>query len=491
MSKTRRLTLLAGSAIAVTPALAAHAEDAASQSEAWSSQDEVRATVAEMLADAETRTSLLQSGGTAGHDGDFFLASSDGNFRLNVGGQIQFRYIINFRDNDFVLRDIEPPAGIGPEDSAVLGAQQQNFETGFQTRRTKLIFDGHVFDPALFYKVQGNFSSSTGNFVLEDAYVGYEFDNGFTIRWGQFKLPFLREELVSSARQLTVDRSLTNEVFNQGRSQGIELAYDTENWRAALAFSDGFRSANSEITADRTMAGNPGGLFADPRGTSFLTPGTESQWALTGRFEYLFAGQWNQFRDFTSGPDDDFGLMLGGAVHIEGGAQDHNAFGVSPGGNIFGQGDYFYASWTVDLSVEGQGWNAYFAAIGGHSDISDIPVALPALPNATMETVRLNDYGFVAQGGWRVPNTDWEIFGRYDVLFPDGSGTRRSSNRAFNTLTIGGNWYIHGHAAKFTADIIWFVDSVNQLSGTNTGIAYYQDDDRNEVSFRLQFQLLF
>ena len=41
--------------------------------EPWSESDEVRAVVAEMLADAEGRSSLLQSGGTAGHDGGFFI----------------------------------------------------------------------------------------------------------------------------------------------------------------------------------------------------------------------------------------------------------------------------------------------------------------------------------------------------------------------------------------------------------------------------------
>src|SRR5438128_1810850 len=59
------------------------------------SSDEVRATVAQMLNDAESRSSLL-AGGDAGHDGRFFIAG-DG-FRLNIGGLLQFRYVANFRD---------------------------------------------------------------------------------------------------------------------------------------------------------------------------------------------------------------------------------------------------------------------------------------------------------------------------------------------------------------------------------------------------------
>ncbi|TVQ55126.1 MAG: hypothetical protein EA377_04050, partial [Phycisphaerales bacterium] len=53
--------------------------------------NEVRALVHDVLADADTRASLMQSGMTAGHDGRFFLASSDGNFRMNISGRTQLR----------------------------------------------------------------------------------------------------------------------------------------------------------------------------------------------------------------------------------------------------------------------------------------------------------------------------------------------------------------------------------------------------------------
>ncbi|HYE01658.1 MAG TPA: porin, partial [Phycisphaerales bacterium] len=133
-------------------------------------RDEVRAVVAEMLADAETRSSLLQGGASAGHDGKFFIASNDGNFRLNLGGQIQFRYIINFSDEDNALTEDE-------------------FDTGFQTRRTKLDFTGHVINPNWTYRVLTNFDRANGNAFLEDAFVEYRFASGMRARWGQFKLP--------------------------------------------------------------------------------------------------------------------------------------------------------------------------------------------------------------------------------------------------------------------------------------------------------------
>ena len=43
---------------------------------------------------------MLQDGILAGHDGKkFFLKSADGSFKMNIGGQIQFRYMANFLDD--------------------------------------------------------------------------------------------------------------------------------------------------------------------------------------------------------------------------------------------------------------------------------------------------------------------------------------------------------------------------------------------------------
>src|SRR5690606_11755439 len=156
--------------------------------------------------DAQTRSSLLQSGMTGGHDGKFFLGSADGNFRLEVGGQLQFRYMANFRDDDFA----DDPAT--PQDES-----DDDNTLGFQARSTKIWFAGHIFDPNLYYKIQGAFNRAGGDMALEDAYVGYRFENGLDLRWGQFKAPFLREELVSSTKQLAVERSIVNEFFNQDR----------------------------------------------------------------------------------------------------------------------------------------------------------------------------------------------------------------------------------------------------------------------------------
>jgi len=407
---------------------------------AWTNDaDRTRALVAEMHADAATRSSLLQTSG-AGHDGRRFFLAGDG-FHLAVNGQVQFRYTMNFRDED---------------DGDGDGNGQDDFVSGFSTRRTKLGFAGHIVDKALTYRVLGAFSRSTGDFGLEDAFMAYSFDNGFKLQWGQFRPPFMREELVSSSLLLAADRSLVNEVFNQDWSQGVQLGYEDESWRIKAAFSDGFRARSSDYTAPKRL--NPNLLFRSG----------ESDYAFTARAEHLFSGGWKQFDDFTSPAGSEFGAMAGFAAHYEGGDSSTAAFGRS----------YDYFAWTGDISLEGDGWNVFASGVGSYTD------------SAVGEA--LSDYGVVIQAGVMIPGTKWELFARYDALIPDEGQRATSSNDDWlNTVTAGVNFYWHGHAAKWTFDVQWFIDSANALALPFSGIGYLQDDNGGEIALRCQFQLLF
>ena len=62
---------------------------------------------------------------TAGWDKGFYLASADGNFKLKIGGYLQYRYVFNNQDSS-------------PEDDN---------RGGFENTRTRLKFAGHVGDP--------------------------------------------------------------------------------------------------------------------------------------------------------------------------------------------------------------------------------------------------------------------------------------------------------------------------------------------------------
>jgi hypothetical protein len=472
MSKTRNLSLLAGAAVT----LGAFGNAYAVEGQAYTSADEVRAIVANMMADADTRSSMMLQGGGGGYDDGFYLADSGGNFRLNIRGLVQFRYVLNFQDED----DGEAFDEFGDP----IDLDDADFESGFQNARTRIGFDGYVIDPNLFYNVEllASDPATGGSFNLQRAYVGYRWDNGFHLKWGQFRLQFLREENVNPEYQLAGDRSLTNEVFAQGDVQGIELGYSAEDFRIYAAFTDGFNSANTDVGTN-TMAvaafDGAGDLIALSPAIGNRFTG-EADIAITARGEIRFAGTWDQFEDFTSMPGSEYGVMLGIAGHYQWTDQDR------VGGGAIG-GDASVFSWTADISVEGDGWNFFIAGMGSWSDLEDVTVN-----TATGDTSDLdpNDYGLVIQGGIFIPETDWEFFARYDVTFFDDD-ERDLGEDTFNVITAGVNWYWSGHAAKFTLDVQWFIDDDHPIfPGGNSQINYFGPQD-DEFNIRAQFQLMF
>lgn len=423
------LMMLAGAALSVSGATAL----------AQQSSDEVRAVVAEMLSDAESRSSLLASG-DAGHDGRFFVAG-DG-FRLNVGGLLQFRYVASFRDDDSVV-----PAG------------SDDTTHGFQTRRTKVDFNGEL-NKDWFFRVRLNANRAEGGSVDTDyAYAGYKFANGWKATWGQFKLPLLREEMVSDAKQLAADRSVTNSAFTQGYSQGFELAYEAEAWRANFAFSDGLNSDDTDFNERENTGG-------------FQTMG-QGEYALTARFDFLFSGAWKQFEDFTSAKGSDFGFMLGAAAHWQQSDNTNNPADVDR--------DTF--QFTVDASLEGDSWNLFGAFIGRYQESSTLG-----------GDTDFWDFGAVVQGGWRFAENT-ELFARWDAIFADDERPGVGDDDNFNFLTIGLNQYYAGHAAKATVDVVYALQETDSLFFTDalpdTGVGLLGQSDDGELTIRLQFQVLF
>ena len=146
--------------------------------------EEIRELVQDVLADADTRASLQGGGALAGYDGGFFIKSSDNKFKLKFNGQLQTRWAFNHRKGD---------------------ASEETNAYGFEVRRFKMKFSGHIFDPSWTYKMtivntRNARDGGSASFYSEDAWLQKKFENGIYIKAGQFKAPYLREELVSSSR---------------------------------------------------------------------------------------------------------------------------------------------------------------------------------------------------------------------------------------------------------------------------------------------------
>jgi hypothetical protein len=395
--------------------------------------DEQRAIVAEMFADAESRSSLRLDSAPSGHDGKFTLRDADGKFSLSIGGYMQTRYLFNLRDDN---------------------EQHDSIEPGFTAHRTKLGFSGHALSPAIKYSLLAAHSRSSGAMRLEIALIDLKLDDHRSLAFGQGKIRFLREENISASKQLAADRSLTNAVFTQGFTQFAQVSHTAADWRAFFSISDGFRSSSTAFDERQLPSMSVGPVS-----------GGESDIAVTARFETKSGDAWARFDDFSSAPDQIFATLFGVALHYESGDASTTTFSHS----------YSFLSWTADLSLEGNGWSAFASVIGAHaSDGSN--------------TENTDDYAALVQGSLFLPDADTECFARYDIMFPDQS---RGTDDPFDTLTLGFNHYLHSHAAKFTADIQWFLADTNAISGPRPGVGYLSSDQPNELVLRLQFQIIF
>lgn len=359
--------------------------------------EEVKGLIREVLTDAQTRATLAEDGFYAGNkDGKFFLSSTDGNYTMKIGGQIDLRYIVNWEGDQ---------GDSGSSDSE---------DHGFQLRRVKLKFGGNVINKNLKYAVNLAMDRGDGNIFLEDAYFQYNFPEveGLSIRGGKFKIPFLRQELISSSRLLAVERANVTEFFTQNRSIGLQVGYEHEMFKIAAGV---FQGANSEVS-DFNAAGN-------------------AKFNITGRADVKILGDWKQAKDVAAWSGKDPALFIGGALSYQ---SDQNTAGTVAD-------DYF--GYTIDALAKFGPASVMAAFMGAHID----------------EAGR-DPLGILVEAGVFVIPDKFQPFGSVQWLDPDAPGVTDD----LVILTLGANYFFKKHNAKLTADIGW-IASGNGSYGSGGG----------------------
>jgi len=449
---------------------------------------EIRAIVTDVLADSASRSSLQSDGATAGwskDQGGFFLASPSGDFKLNIKGQIQTRWAYNHRDTN-----------------GITGTVPQSDTWGFENRRTKLTFAGNVIDPSWTYEIKlvmnrtpasisaGGQTFSNGNIVgsVEDIWAQKDLGDGWALRVGQFKTPFLREELVSSSTQLAAERSLVGDVYTTKYAQGLQLEVggkSGDQWHGMFFYGDGMRANASLVPSSATAnAGNYAGSFT----TTYSQNTTD--YAFAGRVEYLGAGTWKAMKDFNSYRGDDTSWMLGLAGMAQGlrpvnqGApaadSTDSMWGVTAdatfnfgGATLFAYGVYRHVQLEGDVAVRG----------GGTSD-------------------HMDQWGAVVQGGYFI-SSEVELFTRYEMGNTDTDQFRVAepgvSLDSDTILTAGLNYFVGGSKnLKWTTDFGYAFTAIGDFN--NSGADWLTDlsttagngsTNEGQWVIRSQFQLLF
>ncbi len=411
---------------------------------------EIRAIVQDVLADAEDRISFQDDAVIAGWKKGFRLQSPDGNFLLKVGGQIQVRYVLNHAER---TRETPYASPNGPGDSAEINPDTNTpYQRGFENRRTKLQFEGHVVDPSWTYRIKGAFARATGAFILEEAWVAHACGDGWKIKVGQFKAPWMREELVSSSKQLAVERSIVNEYFNQGYSQGLEVSWAGDDIKVAAWTGDGLGARGFGPTRFN--------------GQNTAWNDTATSYAFASRGEWKLAGEWSQFKSFSSRRGSDFGAMVG----LAGAVQRGNAqVGTAGDGAVAG-------GVTADATLAFDGASIFVSGVwtnvlGGNGTTN-------------------NPFGFTVQGGYFV-SEDIEAFARYAYMDYDLEQVDDRSG-SYNGLTVGANWFLNA-AVKLTCDWSINMDSLGTGAFVASSAGFRRDVNgaRDQWALRAQLQLLF
>jgi len=359
--------------------------------------DQSRAAVSELLADAGTRTSSLAP------QAQDFSVEDDG---------------LDANNNDQTI--------------------------GFQNARTKLQFSGNIANENWGYYIQFKFEDpGAGAGLLDDAYGTYKIGNGWNLKFGQFKLPLYKEELMGDTYQLFANRSVVNSFFTQSRSQGVQVGYEGDQFRFWGAVSDGLNTKNTDFTS-----------------------AAEADISVTARGEFKWAGDWKQAKDFTSFQNSAYFGVVGAAINYQ------------TGGNTVATADTDQIDVTADAQVEGNGWNVYAAFYYRNTD--------PSVGNS------FSDYAFQIQGGVFV-SSDWEIIAGWSILVPDSDRAPADSN--FNTLQVGVNHYFipESHVVKLTIDWTYFLDTQSEcgIAVPNTQVGLLASGQDTQWNLRGQIQLMF
>ena len=422
--------------------------------------DEIRSVVEDVLADADTRSSMLAQGMTAGYDDGAVIASADGNWLLRTNLLLQTRFMFNNQE----------AAPSGASDSTVWG---------FEVTRAKFMLSGNVVSPEWFYRVDietsPNASGAVGSsgdprFGLLEAYAGYDFGNGWKLYGGQFKAPLLFEELVEDQYQQAVERSLVNYLYTGGYTQGIAVDYLGDQFHVVGSWNNGINDV-----------GYGGGVGVGAGGAAL---GPDTELAFTARGEWLAMGTWDQFKDITSPQGEEMGVRVGGAWHFQ---------TSESGGGVAGKRTELMV-FALDASAEFGGANVY-AQLSYSIENYKSPAVGPTGIGANAKP-----WGIVLGGGWYWTE-DWELFGRYEWSDRGALGTAGNPDN-INILTFGVNKYFAGHNAKWTTDIGIGLTTLDGLAGTSTGAAiapvtgWRQDNagttnDDGQILIRTQLQILF
>jgi len=374
---------------------------AAERAQGGASQEQIERAVQDAMAKMD-KGAAAGGGVTAGYDKGFYVKSTDDKFRLNLGGYIQTR---------FTYSDFEHAPG--PTAPSLSGEDNSSFSV----RRARLIFDGHIYDKSIQYKVQAE--AAGGAMTLRDAYINVaplkEYDQEMQVRAGQFKAPMGRQFLTSARNLSLQERSLASDTFVPNRQVGG--MFHGECWDGRVEYATGIFNGDGQNV---NVNDNTGVMSVSRVVLNFL--GGDSK-----RYEY------DETDPLAYGVKDDEerNSPLRGFV---GGAYMYNPDRMVIAGNVE---DVTTNQVAIEAGLRLEGFTAY-----GEYYVRHISSSADGFSN-------LDEPGWFAHLGYLF-NNHVELAGRYSEMNLDAPGVGRQ-----NETTIGLNYYFHGHRLKMQTEYVY------------------------------------
>ena len=295
--------------------------------------------------------------------------------------------------------------------------------TEFLARRIRLLVQGHVLDGELTYYLQLAFSNPDNEpdrlVPTRDAYMTFKRWRDLNIRWGQMKVPFGRQRVVSSSALQMVDRSEVLGELNLDRDVGIQLLSED------LGGLDG------------VLGYHLGVFHGDGRNRVATEPGV----LVVGRLVVRPMGKFddNEEADHEHNPTPKLAIGIGAAYN------DNTPRARSTLGD-FEAARFDYRHAAADLVFKWRGLSVQSEVLYRKANEQFIDVVVDGMD---VRAESRNAWGFYAQAGFLF-DEHVELTARYGELHPIGSeGAITARERE-----IGGglNYYWQQHDLKIQSD---------------------------------------
>lgn len=363
-----------------------------------------------------------------GYNKGFYFRTRDDKFFMRMTGRIQMRYGYTDRDNES-----------GEED-----------DSSFMIRRSRLKWDGYAYNHfdykiELALRSQGTKSTDTDDgdrakaVELIDWWAEYKKYPFAKIRFGQWKVPFNRQRVVSSANLQMIDRASSQDEFNMDRQVGAMVSGDL--FGKKLEYYAGMFNGNGRNESEND----------------------------NNEHLYIFRASYNPFGGYGKGigeKESDLDWSETPKAHISGAVAFDSAADESitlDSGKVT-MADVDRTSVVAEYGFKYKGFStsaeAYWRKyddIGGKSII---------------------DKGFFVQGGYFLIPKHLEIAGRYSLVDFDN----RRETDAVRETALGINYFWAGHSKKLQFNVIRMDNELPHSASVSDDIDYF---------YRLQFQLAF